>query len=348
LSGPNERAPLAVVFGCAAPRLAADERRFFRDADPLGFILFERNCETPDQVRALVTALRDCVGRQDAPVLIDQEGGRVARLRSPHWRATPAAARFARLAETDPVEAAAAARINAQLIAMELAALGITVDCAPVLDVPQPGAHEVIGDRAHGVDPETVTRLGRAVAKGLLAGGVSPVIKHIPGHGRARADSHRELPVVEAPRAALSVDDFAPFRALSDMPWAMTAHVLYTALDAARPATTSPGIIEDVVRGEIGFGGVLVSDDLGMEALDGPVGQRAADALAAGCDVALHCGGDREEMVAVAACARPVTALTAERLLRAEAMRRAGIEQADEDVLVARLDVLLAEKGKPA
>lgn len=332
------------MFGCAGPHLGAEERRFFRDANPLGFILFERNCDSPDQVRALVAQLRDAVGRQDAPVLIDQEGGRVVRLHPPHWRAAPAAARFARLAETDPVAAADAAWANARLMAAELATLGITVDCAPVLDVPQPGAHAVIGDRAHGADPATVAALGRAVAEGLLAGGVAPVIKHIPGHGRARADSHRELPTVAASRAALSAVDFAPFRALSDMPWAMTAHVLYTALDGARPATTSPGIVADVVRGEIGFDGVLVSDDLGMAALDGPVGRRAADALAAGCDVALHCGGDRGEMEAVAAEACPMTAQAVERLARAEAMRRAGAGPVDEGALLARLDDLLGER----
>jgi beta-N-acetylhexosaminidase len=330
-----------VVFGCAGPRLGDDERRFFRDADPLGFILFERNCEASDQVRALVAELRDAVGRQDAPVLIDQEGGRVVRLRPPHWRAAPAAVRFARLAKTDPVAAADAARANGHLMAIELAALGITVDCAPVLDVPQASAHKIIGDRAHGADAGMVTVLGRAVAEGLLAGGVSPVIKHIPGHGRAHTDSHRELPVVEASRAALSAVDFAPFRALRGMPWAMTAHVLYTALDGARPATISPAIVADVIRSEIGFDGVLISDDLGMAALDGPVGRRAAAALAAGCDLALHCSGDLGEMVAVAAEARPMTARAAGRLEGAEAMRQAGAEAVDEDALLACLDDLL-------
>ncbi len=341
MSGPNDGAPLAVVFGCAGPRLGDDERRFFRDTGPLGFILFERNCEAPDQVRALVAELREAVGRQGAPVLIDQEGGRVVRLRPPHWRAAPAAARFARLAESDPMGAAVAARANGHLMAIELAALGITVDCAPVLDVPQASAHAIIGDRAHGADAGTVTALGRAVAEGLLAGGVSPVIKHIPGHGRAHTDSHRELPVVEASRAALSAVDFAPFRALRDMPWAMTAHVLYTALDGARPATTSPAIVADVIRGEIGFDGVLISDDLGMAALDGPVGRRAAAALAAGCDLALHCSGDLGEMATVAAEARPMTARAAGRLAGAEAKRRAGAEAVDEDALLARLDDLL-------
>ncbi len=334
-----------MVFGCAGQHLGADERRFFREADPLGFILFERNCATPDQVRALVSELRDAVGRADAPVLIDQEGGRVARLRPPRWRPAPAAARFARLAETEPARAADAARINARLMAAEMAALGITVDCAPVIDVPQPGAHDVIGDRAHGADPETVTRLGRAVAEGLLAGRVSPVIKHVPGHGRAHADSHSELPVVKASRAELAAVDFAPFRALADMPWAMTAHVLYTALDAVEPATTSTRIVEDVVRGEIGFDGVLVSDDLDMEALDGPVGRRAAKALAAGCDVVLHCSGALGGMEAVAAAARPLTENAVARLSRAESMRQARAEPADEDALLAGMGELLESRG---
>ena len=334
-----------MVFGCAGPRLGADEHRFFREVDPLGFILFERNCEAPDQVRALVSDLRDTVGRADAPVLIDQEGGRVARLRPPRWRPAPAAARFARLAEADPAAAADAARINARLMAAEMAALGITVDCAPVLDVPQPGAHDVIGDRAHGADPETVAKLGRAVAEGLLAGGVSPVIKHIPGHGRAHADSHHELPVVEASRAELAAVDFAPNCALADMPWAMTAHVLYTTIDEVETATTSTKIVEEVVRGEIGFDGVLVSDDLDMEALDGPVGGRAAKALAAGCDVALHCSSERGGMEAVAAEASPLTERAVARFSRAEAMRRASVETADEKALLARLDGLLETGG---
>ncbi|MCW5749304.1 MAG: beta-N-acetylhexosaminidase, partial [Alphaproteobacteria bacterium] len=275
----------AMIFGCAGHRLSADERSFFRDVDPLGFILFARNVATPAQLRALTSDLRDSVGRADAPVLIDQEGGRVARLKPPYWRVAPPAAVFGELYAREPETAVEAARLNARLIAADLTPLGIDVDCAPVLDVTVPGAHGVIGDRAFGVDPATVAALGRAQADGLLLGGVMPVMKHIPGHGRARADSHLELPVVEATRGELEASDFAPFRALADLPWAMTAHVLYRALSGNRPATTSDVVVRDIIRGHIGFDGLLLTDDLSMGALDGTCAERAAASLAAGCDV---------------------------------------------------------------
>jgi beta-N-acetylhexosaminidase len=313
--------PRAVIFGFSGPELNDDERRLFAETGPLGFILFSRNCVSPEQVRALVLDLRETVGRADAPVLIDQEGGRVARLGPPHWRAAPAAARFAEIADVEHSRAVEAARLNARLLAAELADLGIDVDCAPVLDVPQPGAHRIIGDRAYGDVPERVALLGRATCEGLLAGGVLPVIKHIPGHGRATADSHADLPVVDAPREELERVDFAPFRALNAMPWAMTAHVVYTALDPAAPATTSSVVIEDVIRGSIGFDGVLVSDDLCMNALEGPPESRARAALAAGCDIALHCNGVLAEMKAVAAACRPLTPTAQDRLSRARSMR---------------------------
>jgi beta-N-acetylhexosaminidase len=288
----------ACILGCEGPVLTPAEAAFFRDTDPWGFILFGRNVEAPDQVRALASALREAVGRADAPILVDQEGGRVQRLGPPHWGRYPSARTYAGL---DPAVQAKVAWLGARLMAQDLAALGITVDCAPVLDVPDPDAHEVIGDRAYGDDPQTVAALGRAVAEGLMAGGVLPVLKHMPGHGRARVDSHRERPIVEASPDELSARDFGPFHALTDLPIAMTAHVVYAAVDPEQPATMSPAVIQEVIRGEIGFQGLLVSDDLSMAALGGGLGARAERAVAAGCDVVLYGEGDRAGMAAVAA-----------------------------------------------
>ncbi len=332
------REPSAVIFGCAGPSLSPEERAFFRDADPVGFILFKRNCESPGQVRALVGALRETIGRVSAPVLIDQEGGRVARLQPPHWRKYPAPASLGALGGERAREAV---HLVARLIADDLAALDITVDCLPVLDVPQPGADPVIGDRAYASDPAGVARLGRAACEGLLEGGVLPVIKHIPGHGRATVDSHDALPRVIAPRAALDATDFAPFRALADMPWAMTAHIVYAAIDAEAPATLSPLVIGEIIRANMGFDGVLVSDDLSMKALGGPLGARAARSLAAGCDLALHCNGDPAEMADIAAAVTPLAPKARERLDRAEARRRAPAPL-DRRAAEARLDALLA------
>ena len=337
----REAGPRAVIFGCAGPRLSASEASFFRETDPLGFILFARNCVDPDQIRALVASMRESVGRADAPVLIDQEGGRVMRLRPPHWPDRPAAARFAALAARDKEAAARAAKLNAHLIANDLHALGITVDCAPVLDVRRAETHYVIGDRAYGEKPQQVAALGRAVAEGLLEGGVLPVVKHVPGHGRARTDSHLELPTVEASRAELEASDFAPFRDLADMPWAMTAHVLYTALDAKHPATTSPSIVADVIRGWIGFDGVLLSDDLSMKALGGSFAERTRLSLAAGCDVALHCNGDAGEMEQIAAACGPLTTDARRRVAAGEA-RRGRPMAFDAREATTALDALLA------
>lgn len=292
--------PKPIVFGCVGPVLSAAEGDFFGAMQPVGFILFARNCKTPRQTRALIKTLRDCIQHPDPPILIDQEGGRVARLGPPHWRGPPAAGLFADLAKDDRAAACRAARMNARLIAADLNDLGITVNCAPVLDVPVPGAHDIIGDRAFGSDPKIVSALGEAVCAGFADSGVQPVLKHIPGHGRARCDSHHALPVVEASERSLRATDFVPFARLGTAPWAMTAHVVYRALDS-RPATLSPRVISDVVRGEIGFDGVLISDDISMRALSGAVGDRAAAALAAGCDLVLHCNGDSSEMAAVAA-----------------------------------------------
>ena len=304
---------LAAIFGCAGPRLSPEEAAFFRDARPWGFILFKRNVETPDQVRALSGALRETIGDPAAPVLIDQEGGRVQRLGPPHWRRYPPGRAYGELAANDPLLRREIVRLGARLIAHDLAAVGVNVDCAPVLDVPEPGAHDIIGDRAYGETAAEVALLGRAAAEGLIAGGVLPVVKHVPGHGRSRADSHEHLPVVDAPRAALAARDFAPFKVNSDLPMAMTAHVVYAALDPAGPATTSRRVIRDVIRGEIGFDGLLMTDDLSMKALSGDFAERARRALAAGCDVVLHCNGSMAEMAAVAEGARPLAGQAARR-----------------------------------
>lgn len=289
----------AFIAGCSGLALCDEERSFVRDANPFGFILFRRNIADPDQVRALTASLRDCVGRDDAPVLIDQEGGRVQRLGPPHWPRYPAGRRYAQAASS-AAQARHLARLGARLIAEDLRALGITVDCLPVLDVPVPGSDAIIGDRAYADAPDSVAELGRAAAEGLMQGGVLPVMKHVPGHGRAGLDSHEALPRVEASLADLRERDFPPFRALADLPMAMTAHIVFTAIDPERPATTSPAVIGDIVRGEIGFDGLLMSDDLSMKALSGSLRARAEAALRAGCDVALHCNGRLDEARAVA------------------------------------------------
>ncbi len=332
--------PSAAIYGCAGPSLSAAEASFFRAANPLGFILFARNCQEPQQVRDLVAALRATVGRADAPVLIDQEGGRVARLKPPHWRAAPPASYFGRLASHDRERAHEALKLNTQLIAAELTDLGIDVDCVPLLDLQFPGAHDVIGDRAFGGDPELVAELAGIVCQTMLAAGVMPIVKHIPGHGRARVDSHKALPVVETAKAELEASDFRPFRALNHAPWAMTAHVVYTALDTERPATTSPRVIAEVIRGEIGFDGLLVSDDLSMEALKGSLGERAAAALAAGCDVVLHCNGKADEMEQVAAAVGPLTAEAGRRIAAGRA-RLGRPEAVDQAALLRRLEAIM-------
>ncbi len=288
------------ISGCSGPTLTEKERAFFADARPCGLILFARNCETQDQIRRLVDSFHDALGSNEPLVLIDQEGGRVQRLRPPRWRTMPAARAFATLYQSDAEAACEAARCGARLIASELLPLGINVNCAPVLDLPQPGAHEIIGDRAYGTTVEQIAALGRAVAEGYLAGGVLPVIKHIPGHGRANADSHFDLPVIDAPLDQLDDTDFAPFRLLNDMPLSMTAHVLLTALDETQPASASPRIMSEVIRGRIGFDGFVMSDDLGMKALKGGMDERARAVIAAGSDAALHCSGALSEMEHVA------------------------------------------------
>ena len=333
--------PTAAIVGCAATSLSDEERRFFADTQPLGFILFARNIESKAQVRALVDEMRESVGRADAPVLIDQEGGRVARLTPPDWPTYPAARRFGDLANSDPDAAVRATRLGARLIAHDLTDLGIDVDCAPVLDVPAADGHDVIGDRAYGETADTVALLGRAALEGFLDGGVIPVIKHVPGHGRAKADSHLELPRVAASLRDLESVDFAPFRALRDAPCAMTAHVLYEALDPSSPVTTSAKAIETIVRGHIGFEGLLFSDDISMQALSGTIAQRTRAAIAAGCDIALHCNGDMSEARQVVAEAGEMTEAAVERWARARAAARAP-QPFDEAAGREELDELLA------
>jgi beta-N-acetylhexosaminidase len=304
----------AMIVGCAGLELSRAEKSFFQAEQPWGFILFRRNIDTPDQVRKLVDQLRKTVDRADAPVLIDQEGGRVQRLGPPHWPKYPAGRAYGWMAGGDPLMRRELTRLGARLMAHDLHILGINVDCVPVLDVPVPGAHDVIGDRAYASDPESIAVMGRAAAEGMIAGGVLPVIKHIPGHGRAGADSHLALPVVDTPREELSRTDFVPFRHLADMPLAMTAHVVYSAIDPKRPATTSRKVMREVIRGEVGYDGLVMSDDLSMKALAGDFGDRTKAALRAGCDVVLHCNGDMAEM-------KPIAAVVPE--LRGRAGRRA-------------------------
>lgn len=311
----------AFIAGCAGPRLSRDERAFFRAAEPWGFILFARNVEDPAQVRTLVSDLREAAGWH-APVLIDQEGGRVQRLRPPHWPEYPPAEAFGALYLSDPAAGLEAARLNSRAIAADLFALGIDVDCLPVADLRHPDGHGIIGNRAYGTEPGAVSALARAAAVGLLEGGVLPVLKHLPGHGRAPVDSHEKLPVVTAARAVLEEADFAAFRALADLPLGMTAHVVYADIDAARPATTSPTVVGEVIRGAIGFSGLLMSDDLSMGALSGDLGTRGRDAIAAGCDMLLHCNGVMAEMEQVASVAPALAGAPAERASRATGLRR--------------------------
>lgn len=306
-----------MIFGCGGPELSADERDLFAEINPLGLILFQRNCGAPARIARLVAEFRRVVGRPEAPVLIDQEGGRVARLGAPHWHPPPAAGRIGALHAQDPARARHLAWLAGRVIAHDLGALGISVACAPVLDVQQRDAHQVIGDRSFGDDPGVVASLGRAMADGLLAGGVLPVVKHIPGHGRAMTDSHLAMPVVDCPATTLRASDLVPFRALADMPLAMTAHVRYLAWDPDLPATISPRVIARIIRGEIGFDGLLLSDDIGMDALGGSLGERAEQALRAGCDVVLHCSGVMAEMLAVGRAARAMDAGGLERWRKA-------------------------------
>jgi beta-N-acetylhexosaminidase len=310
----------AAIFGCAGLKLSTPERLFFTTCNPVGFILFGRNIDSPAQVRELVESLKSCVGHSQPLILIDQEGGRVARLRPPHWPIYPPAANFGALYATDKQAGEEAVMLNARLIADDLYQLGVNVDCTPVVDIFQETAADIIGDRAYGGEPSVVAQLARKVCEGLLRGGVLPVVKHIPGHGRARVDSHLELPVVDTPLDVLRNIDFAAFRQLADAPLAMTAHVIFSAIDPDNPATVSKSVIDDVVRGDIGFDGLLMSDDLSMKALDGTMEARTTAAIQAGCDVVLHCNGDTDEMMAVAQACPELSQRSTERMERALAL----------------------------
>jgi beta-N-acetylhexosaminidase len=331
--------PRAAIVGLAGPTLSADEWALFRALSPAGFILFARNCREPLQVADLTRSLRALFADRPVPVLIDQEGGRVMRLRPPHWPALPAAARIGELAARDETLGLEAARALGEAIGGELSAVGIDVDCAPCLDLARPETTSAIGDRAFAAGPRLVGRLGRAFMDGLASAGVAPVIKHLPGHGRARVDSHHLLPVVEASREELEAGDLVPFRMCADSPFAMTAHLVYTALDADHPATLSPGVIRDIIRGAIGFRGILLSDDLGMKALSGDIGTRAARAVAAGCDIALECSGDPARAEAALRAVPALAEATAARLARALPRPGAAAPMAE---ALARLDALLA------
>ncbi len=301
------------IFGCAGLSLGAEERAFFREVQPWGFILFARNVHDREQIRSLVSSLRDTVGDSRAPVLIDQEGGRVARLKPPGWKERPPAARFGVVYASQHEAGTEACYLNARLIAHDLAEVGINVDCIPVLDLPAEGADDVIGDRAFSREPVAVIDLARAQIEGLMDGGVLPVMKHVPGHGRATADTHLALPRVETGAEELSATDFVTFRSLDTCAMAMTAHVVYEAIDPQRPATTSPKVIRDVIRGEMGFDGLLISDDLSMNALAGPLSARTKAALFAGCDIVLHCNGKMDEMKEVASQVKPLEGQTLRR-----------------------------------
>lgn len=312
----------AFITGLAGLTISADERAFLREAAPWGLILFKRNIGTPEQVAELIQSFRDILGWH-APVLIDQEGGRVQRLGPPQWPVYPPGAAYGAIYDRDPTSGLAAARLGGRLIASDLFRLGLDVDCLPIADVPVEGGDPVIGDRAYGLEPGKVAAIAGAVAEGLLAGGVLPVLKHLPGHGRAKADSHKALPVVDTPRDLLEKTDFAAFKPLSGLPLGMTAHVVFSAIDPRAPATTSVTMVSQVIRGSIGFTGLLMSDDVSMGALSGTIAERSHAALAAGCDVVLHCNGDLAEMAQVAGASPELSGLSAERAGAALALRRA-------------------------
>lgn len=314
--------PNAVVFGIAGASLTPDELAFLRDADPLGFILFARNCGDADSIRRLTGQLRETVGREDAPVLIDQEGGRVMRLRPPAWPAAPSARDIADIYSRDPDAGCAVAETLGRMFGSMLVGLGIDVDCAPVLDLGLPETTDAIGNRAFSADPDTVARLGGAMARGLMREGCLPVIKHLPGHGRGTVDSHKLLPRVESDITTLAAHDFAAFRALNHLPLGMSAHVVYAAVDPERPGTVSDTVIARLVREAIGFEGFLFTDDIAMEALAGTPGERAAAALAAGCDAVLHCSGELAEMIDVAGAVSPLSQSADRRWTRARAARQ--------------------------
>jgi beta-N-acetylhexosaminidase len=334
----------AFITGVSGLELSAAEREFIREERPWGFILFKRNIDNPSQVTLLVEELRKAVGHEDAPVLIDQEGGRVQRLGPPNWPVYPPGAVFGTLYDIDSALGLTAARLSARLIAADLLELGITVDCLPLADVPVAGADAVIGNRAYGTEPGKVAAIARAVTEGLQQGGVLPVLKHIPGHGRATADTHFNLPEVDTSRAELERTDFAAFQPLADLPMAMTAHVVFSALDPAQPATTSATMISEVIRGAIGFQGLLMSDDVSMNALAGSIAERTRAIIAAGCDMVLHCNGKLDEMREVARETPELSGQALQRANRALASRKPP-EPLERQAARAELDALINRAG---
>lgn len=330
----------AAIFGLSGPVMTADEVAFFKDADPAGYIIFKRNVVDREQLRALTDSLRELHGRDDVPILIDQEGGRVQRMGPPVWPAFPAGAAFDALYDVAPMSAIEAARVNAKAIALTLAEVGINVDCLPLLDVRQPETHPAIGDRALGSDPMRVAALGRAVIDGLCEGGVVGIVKHMPGQGRAVVDSHHDLPVVTANDEELEYD-ISAFRRLNDAPMGMTGHIMFEAWDRELCSTMSPTIIEQIIRGRIGFEGLLMSDDLDMNALKGDVSDRAANCVAAGCDLALNCWGRMDEMIAIAGKVGTMTQRAQERLAAAMATIGAPVDTREIASLIAKRDSLL-------
>ena len=336
------------ISGCAGESLTADEWRFFQDARPCGLILFRRNCQNPEQLKALINSFKDAIGSDDVLIMIDQEGGRVQRMAPPNWRKLPPAASYGQLYREDRSFALTATRAIFQLIAMDLRAAGFNCNCAPVLDLPVPGADIAIGDRAFGSDIGMIAALGRAVADGLLAGGVLPAMKHLPGHGRAMQDSHKSLPQVDTSHSTLAGSDFAPFRALADLPIGLTAHILFTDIDRNGPATTSRLVVDTIIRGEIGFDGLLLSDDMGMNALAGTPGERTRAVLAAGCDLALHCNGKMAEMVDVAGAAGLLDGRSEERFVAALARRGEAAGAFDVSEALEALGEVLAMTGTAA
>ena len=342
---PKRRPPTACVVGVSGPDLTEPEKEVLGTLNPFGVILFARNVQSPDQLRRLITQCRSVLGRADAPVLVDQEGGRVRRLKPPHWRQAPAAARFGAIYDQNAQAGREACYLNARLIAADLVAVGINVNCAPVLDVPVPGADNVIGDRAFSRDPDRVAALGAAALAGFMSAGVIPFLKHLPGHGRAKVDSHEALPVVTTDQATLKASDFKPFRALRYAPYAMSAHIVFTAIDPHNPATQSKTVIEQIIRGDIGFQGCLFSDDLNMGALTGEIDERAGRALEAGCDVALQCSGQIADLQQLIGTVPP---LQGDSLARAAAplSMNGPLSVSDPAAWTRRLDALLRDFSK--
>ena len=335
----------AFITGLSGTMLTPAERDFIRAERPWAFILFRRNIDTPAQVAALTAEVRNVLGEPDAPFLVDQEGGKVQRFRPPNWPLYPAGAAFGQLYDIEPALGLKAARLSARLIADDLAKVGVTVDCLPLADVPVPGADDVIGDRAYGEEPKKVAAIARAVTEGLEQGGILPILKHIPGHGRATADSHLKLPVVDTPKSELESIDFAAFKPLADLPMAMTAHVVFSAYDPAQPATTSATMIERVIRGLIGFQGLLMSDDVGMNALAGSIAERTRALLAAGCDMVLHCSGELPEMQQVARETPELSGKALQRAKAALASRKTPAKSFDRMAARAELDGLIGRLG---